>query len=255
MPPPIARSNSARPLGSRAGRAVGVLQPDKRYHSPATLQIMLGSENARDFGAFLDEGVPLGAVGALALPAVGDRPAGLTRVSAFHLRHGGTIHEHQAVERVRLRPCQAAARREQVSFLPEPLRIPSFRYFWVARLSTTIAQMAMVIVIGWQVYDIARHTMGVKEAALRLGPDRPGAVHPSARIDAGHWLDCRPRRPTLGRPSVGSAGAWLRGRARLVRVAAHDDTANPLRGCGAARRCPCVCRAGAWSTGAEPRPP
>ncbi|MEA3080413.1 MAG: hypothetical protein QOD54_81 [Sphingomonadales bacterium] len=56
-----------------------------------------------------------------------------------------------------------------MSFLPEPLRIPAFRYFWVARLSSTIAQMAMVIVIGWQVYDIARHTMGVKEAALRLG--------------------------------------------------------------------------------------
>ena len=56
-----------------------------------------------------------------------------------------------------------------MSFLPEPLRIPSFRFFWVARLSTTIAQMAMVIVIGWQVYDIARHTMGMNAAALRLG--------------------------------------------------------------------------------------
>src|SRR5205809_2769284 len=29
--------------------------------------------------------------------------------------------------------------------------------------------MTMVIVIGWQVYDIARATMGLKEAALRLG--------------------------------------------------------------------------------------
>ncbi len=56
-----------------------------------------------------------------------------------------------------------------MSLLPEPLRIPAFRYFWMARLSSTVAQMAMVIVIGWQVYDIARHTMGVKEAALRLG--------------------------------------------------------------------------------------
>ena len=56
-----------------------------------------------------------------------------------------------------------------MSFLPEPLKISAFRYFWVARLSATIAQMAMVIVIGWQVYDIARHTMGLKEAALRLG--------------------------------------------------------------------------------------
>ncbi|MFL6746289.1 MAG: MFS transporter [Sphingomicrobium sp.] len=56
-----------------------------------------------------------------------------------------------------------------MSLLPEPLRIPAFRYFWLARLATTIGQMAMVIVIGWQVYDIARNTMGLKEAALRLG--------------------------------------------------------------------------------------
>jgi MFS family permease len=56
-----------------------------------------------------------------------------------------------------------------VSLVPEPLRIPAFRAFWLARLSTTVAQMAMVIIIGWQVYDIARHTMGLKEAALRLG--------------------------------------------------------------------------------------
>ena len=53
--------------------------------------------------------------------------------------------------------------------LPEPLRIPAFRAFWLARLATTIAQTAMIIVIGWQVYDIARMSMGVKEAALRLG--------------------------------------------------------------------------------------
>ncbi len=56
-----------------------------------------------------------------------------------------------------------------MSWLPEPLRIPAFRAFWLARLTSTIAQMAMVIVIGWQVYDIARETMDTKEAALRLG--------------------------------------------------------------------------------------
>jgi len=55
------------------------------------------------------------------------------------------------------------------SFLPEPLRIPAFRWFWIARLASTIAQMAMVIVIGWQVYDIARETMDVREAAFQLG--------------------------------------------------------------------------------------
>ena len=56
-----------------------------------------------------------------------------------------------------------------MSLLPEPLRISAFRYFWLARLTATIGQMAMVIVIGWQVYDIARATMGLKEAAFRLG--------------------------------------------------------------------------------------
>jgi MFS family permease len=50
-----------------------------------------------------------------------------------------------------------------------PLQVPAFRAFWAARLTATIGQMAMVIVIGWEVYDIARETMGVKEAAFRLG--------------------------------------------------------------------------------------
>ena len=57
----------------------------------------------------------------------------------------------------------------RVSLLPEPLRIPGFRYFWLARLATTVAQMAMVIVIGWQVYDIARETMSIRAAAFQLG--------------------------------------------------------------------------------------
>lgn len=56
-----------------------------------------------------------------------------------------------------------------MSLVPEPLRIPAFRYFWLSRLTWTIGSLAMVIVIGWQVYDIARATMGLKEAALRLG--------------------------------------------------------------------------------------
>ena len=53
--------------------------------------------------------------------------------------------------------------------LPEPLKIPAFRAYWLARLASTIAQMAMVIVIGWQVYDIARQTMDVGDAAFQLG--------------------------------------------------------------------------------------
>ena len=53
--------------------------------------------------------------------------------------------------------------------IPAPLKIPDFRALWLARLATTIAQMAMVIVIGWQVYDIARATMPIREAAFQLG--------------------------------------------------------------------------------------
>ncbi len=56
-----------------------------------------------------------------------------------------------------------------MSLIPEPLQIADFRAFWLARLTTTIAQMAMVIVIGWQVYDIARETMDIKDAAFQLG--------------------------------------------------------------------------------------
>lgn len=53
--------------------------------------------------------------------------------------------------------------------LPEPLRIPDYRAFWAARLFATVGGMMMVIVIGWQVYDIARQSMPLREAALLLG--------------------------------------------------------------------------------------
>jgi MFS family permease len=50
-----------------------------------------------------------------------------------------------------------------------PFAIPDFRYYWAARFAATIAQISMVVVIGWQVYDIARQTMGFKAAAFQLG--------------------------------------------------------------------------------------
>ena len=52
---------------------------------------------------------------------------------------------------------------------PHPFRLHNFRAYWLARASATLAQMAMVIVIGWQVYDLARATMSVKQAAFYLG--------------------------------------------------------------------------------------
>ncbi|ODU21223.1 MAG: MFS transporter [Sphingomonas sp. SCN 67-18] len=52
-----------------------------------------------------------------------------------------------------------------------PFAFRDFRFYWTARLCATLGQMAMVIVIGWQVYDIARGKLGMtpKEAALQLG--------------------------------------------------------------------------------------
>ena len=52
---------------------------------------------------------------------------------------------------------------------PHPFRIRDFRFYWTARLASTVAQMSMIIVIGWQVYDIARRTMDLEKAALQLG--------------------------------------------------------------------------------------
>jgi MFS family permease len=50
-----------------------------------------------------------------------------------------------------------------------PFSFPAYRRYWLARFMSVIAQNAMVVVIGWQTYDLARHTMSPKEAALRLG--------------------------------------------------------------------------------------
>jgi MFS family permease len=52
-----------------------------------------------------------------------------------------------------------------------PLQIRDFRLFWLARFSAVVATMAMVVVIGWQTYDIARSDYGmtVSAAAFQLG--------------------------------------------------------------------------------------
>ncbi|WP_425594580.1 MFS transporter [Qipengyuania psychrotolerans] len=50
-----------------------------------------------------------------------------------------------------------------------PLRIANFRAYWLARLSMTLAQYAMMLIIGWQTYNIARDGgMGVAEASGQL---------------------------------------------------------------------------------------
>lgn len=50
-----------------------------------------------------------------------------------------------------------------------PLRIPAFRAYFVARLALTLGITSLVLVIGWQVYGIARETMSIKQSAFLLG--------------------------------------------------------------------------------------
>ena len=52
-----------------------------------------------------------------------------------------------------------------------PFRIPNFRAYWLSRFAGTIALSAMAIVIGWEVYRIARdvHHYSVEQAAFLLG--------------------------------------------------------------------------------------
>ena len=58
-----------------------------------------------------------------------------------------------------------------MALLPEPLRIPDFRLYWVARFCAVLATMGMVVIIGYQVYDVARadYGMSIKEASFQIG--------------------------------------------------------------------------------------
>jgi MFS family permease len=58
-----------------------------------------------------------------------------------------------------------------MSSAPHPLTIPDFRLYWLARFMAVISTMSMVVIIGWQVYDVARSDYGMtpKEAAFQLG--------------------------------------------------------------------------------------
>jgi MFS family permease len=50
-----------------------------------------------------------------------------------------------------------------------PFRIHNFRCYWVSRLATTLAQYAMLLIIGWQTYNIARDGgMSIAEASGQL---------------------------------------------------------------------------------------
>jgi MFS family permease len=58
-----------------------------------------------------------------------------------------------------------------VSEPASPLQIPEYRRFWLARFSSVAATSGLVVILGYQIYDIARsdYAMSMKEAAFQLG--------------------------------------------------------------------------------------
>ncbi|NVE94073.1 MFS transporter [Altererythrobacter lutimaris] len=50
-----------------------------------------------------------------------------------------------------------------------PFKVANFRYYWLARLTMTLAQYSMMLIIGWQAYNIARDGgLSVAEASGQL---------------------------------------------------------------------------------------
>lgn len=96
---------------------------------------------------------------------------------------------------------------------PSPFSFRDYRFYWAARFATTLAQNAMVVVIGWQVYDIARRTMGQKEAAFQLGMIGVAQFLPLAALTLiTGWTADRVDRRWIGRLVLlaeALCAAWL----------------------------------------------
>ena len=60
---------------------------------------------------------------------------------------------------------------ETVSQPDNPLAYRDYRFFWFARFTAVMATMAMVVILGYQVYDTARadYGMSIREASFQLG--------------------------------------------------------------------------------------
>ncbi len=50
-----------------------------------------------------------------------------------------------------------------------PFAFRNYRFYWLARLTAMTAGSGMMLIIGWQVYNLARLTMSPAEAAAQLG--------------------------------------------------------------------------------------
>lgn len=114
-----------------------------------------------------------------------------------------------------MRAALASAKSLRMAKTASPFSFRDFRFYWAARFSTTIAQNAMVVVIGWQVYDIARGAMLMsrKEAAFQLGMIGVAQFLPLALLTlVTGWTADRVDRRWIGRIVLlaeAVCAAWL----------------------------------------------
>jgi MFS family permease len=55
------------------------------------------------------------------------------------------------------------------TFAPHPFSIPNYRFLWFSRLTSMIALYALLLILGWQAYNLAREDMGIEASAGILG--------------------------------------------------------------------------------------
>ena len=52
---------------------------------------------------------------------------------------------------------------------PHPFTVPNYRAYWLTRLTSMLALYCMMLIVGWQAYNIARETMDIAASSARLG--------------------------------------------------------------------------------------
>jgi MFS family permease len=52
---------------------------------------------------------------------------------------------------------------------PHPFTVPNYRAYWLTRLCSMLALYCMMLIVGWQAYNIARETMDIAASSARLG--------------------------------------------------------------------------------------
>lgn len=52
---------------------------------------------------------------------------------------------------------------------PHPFSIANYRAYWLTRLASMLALYCMMLIVGWQAYNLARETMDIGSSSARLG--------------------------------------------------------------------------------------